>query len=143
MYRNTYHSDANKIDGCRVWARLTALVALMSLTTMALADTANGQPWGYDTAAGGCVVCHSLEEGGPFRVAPNLWGIIGAEKARDRSWYAYSPALIRLGGTWTAEDLNQYLADPDVFLPGTKKSIKVENDLEREQIIDFLSQLKD
>jgi len=143
MHRNALHSDTNNINKRQALVKTSALVLLMALTTGALADTANDQPWGYDTVAGRCVVCHSLEENGPFRVAPNLWGIVGAEKARDREWYAYSPALIRLGGTWTVEDLNEYLADADQFLPGTTKSIKVEDDEERAQIIDFLSQLKE
>jgi cytochrome c len=142
MHPNKLYSDTNNIRERHNLAR-AAVVLLLSMSSLALADTANGQPWGYDTPAGTCVVCHSLEEGGPFRVAPNLWGIVGAEKARDRAWYAYSPALIKLGGTWTIDELNAFLADPDSFLPGTKKSIKVEDDLEREQIIDFLSQLKD
>lgn len=143
MYHKAFHSNTNNIKKGHVLASSTALVLLMSLTTPVLADSANGQPWGYDTVAGRCVVCHSLEEAGPFRVAPNLWGIVGAEKARDRAWYAYSPALIKRGGTWTVEDLDAYLADADQFLPGTTKSIKVENEQEREQIIDFLSQLKE
>jgi cytochrome c len=142
MHPNTLYSDTNNIRDRHNLA-IAAVVLLMSMSTLALADTTNGQPWGYDTPAGRCVVCHSLEEGGPFRVAPNLWGIVGAEKARDRAWYAYSPALVKMGGTWTVGELNAFLADPDRFLPGTKKSIKVEDDLEREQIIDFLSQQKD
>lgn len=142
MHPNKLYSDTNNIRDRHNLAR-AAVVLLLSMSSLVLADTTNGQPWGYDTPAGTCVVCHSLEKGGPFRVAPNLWGIVGAEKARDRAWYAYSPALIKLGGTWTIGELNAFLADPDSFLPGTKKSIKVEDDLEREQIIDFLSQLKD
>jgi len=143
MHRNALHSDTNKISKLHLMAKISAWFLLMGFTTPALADTANDQPWGYDTVAGRCVVCHSLEKGGPFRVAPNLWGIVGAEKARYRSWYNYSPALIKMGGIWTIGDLNAFLADPDGFLPGTKKSIKVENAEEREQIIEFLSQLKD
>ncbi len=75
------------------------------------ADSFTPTPWGLDTVAGRCVVCHSLEKGGEFRVAPNLWGIVGAEKARDRAWYNYSPALIEMGGTWTVEDLDLFLAN--------------------------------
>jgi len=100
-------------------------------------------PWGYDSPAQRCVVCHSLEKGGPFRVAPNLWGIVGAEKARDRSWYAYSPALIRRGGTWTGEELEQYLEDASAFAPGSTKSIRVKDPGERQAIIDFLKTLSD
>ena len=99
--------------------------------------------WGYDGAAGRCVVCHSLEKDGPFRVAPNLWGIVGAEKARDRSWYSYSPALIEKGGDWSVDELDEYLANASQFVPGTTKSIKVQDPGERQEIIDYLNQLDD
>lgn len=123
---------------------LALLLALALAPGMACAaDTFTEQPWGADSAASRCVVCHSLEKGGPFRVAPNLWNIVGAEKARDRSWYAYSPALIKKGGTWTEEDLDSYLEDAAVFAPGSTKSIRVKSADERQAIIDFLGQLKD
>ena len=98
-------------------------------------------PWGVDTAAGECVVCHSLEAGGPFRVAPNLNGIVGAEKARARAWYTYSPALLTKGGTWTEADLDQFLADAGKFAPGSTKSIRVSDPEQRREIIDFLKTL--
>ena len=106
------------------------------------ADSFTPQPWGLDTAAGRCVVCHSLEQGGDFRVAPNLWEIYGAEKARDRDWYNYSPALIEKGGTWTSEDLDLYLTDAAAFAPGSTKSIRVKDPEERQEIIDFLADLQ-
>ncbi len=120
---------------------LTLFVLFFGLCGTVHSDSFTELPWGYDSAAGSCVVCHSLEEGGEFRVAPNLWDIVGDEKARDRTWYAYSPALIRKGGTWTVEELDDYLADANQFIPGTTKSIKVQNDEEREEIIELLSQL--
>jgi len=124
---------------------------LLAATAMLAASTAVGdsaadypdQPWGYDTPAAQCVVCHSLEKGGPFRVAPNLWQIVGAEKARDRDWYAYSPSLIEMGGTWTEEDLDRFLADASAFAPGSTKSIRVNDPEQRRQIIDFLKTLQD
>lgn len=101
------------------------------------------RPWGSDSAAGGCVVCHSLEKGGEFRVAPNLWNIVGSEKARDRDWYAYSPSLIRTGGNWTEDDLDRFLEDAEAFAPGSSKSIRVDDPEKRAEIIDFLASLKD
>ena len=100
-------------------------------------------PWGIDSPAGGCVVCHSLERGGPFRVAPNLWGIVGAQKARDQNWYAYSTALLKKGGVWTEKELDAFLTDANKFLPGTKKSIYVRDPAERQNIITFLKGLND
>ncbi len=100
------------------------------------------KPAGLDGPAGQCVVCHSVEKGGPMRVAPNLWGIVGAPKAREKG-YGYSAALASAGGVWTKEDLDRYLAAPDKFLPGTKKTISgLPNAKERAELITFLATLK-
>jgi len=128
-------------------AGLLSVGTLLALTLTASSASAEdgyaAQPWGADSPASRCVVCHSLEKGGPFRVAPNLWNIVGAEKARDRSWYAYSPALIRKGGTWTAEELDRYIEDAAAFAPGSTKSIRVKDPEERKATIEFLETLHD
>jgi len=80
------------------------------------------EPVGRGGPADECVVCHSIEKNGPFRSAPPLWGIVGAPKART-PWFGYSAALARKGGVWTSEELDQFLADPDAFLPGTSKTL--------------------
>ena len=129
------------------WIGLFSLVSLLALALATSSASAGDgyavQPWGADSPASRCVVCHSLEKGGPFRVAPNLWNIVGAEKARDRSWYAYSPALIRKGGTWTEEELDSYIEDAAAFAPGSTKSIRVKDAEERQAIIEFLATLRD
>ena len=98
--------------------------------------------WGADSPASGCVVCHSLERGGPFRVAPNLFGIYGADKARDREWYGYSVGLRTKGGTWTEEDLHAFLEDAGDFAPGSTKSIRMRDPEQRQAVIDYLKTLK-
>lgn len=120
---------------------LGTAAAATSAAWAASAGRIPGQPWGRGTAADSCVVCHSLERGGPFRVAPNLFGIVGAEKARDRDWYGYSLALRQKGGIWTEADLDQYLADASKFAPGTTKTIRINDAEERKQIIAFLKTL--
>jgi cytochrome c len=121
---------------------MATTILLLCAAPNLLADTFTDQPWGADSDASRCVVCHSLEKGGPFRVAPNLWGIVGAEKARDRAWFAYSPALIRKGGTWTPEELDAYIEDAAAFAPGSTKSIRVKDAAERQAIVDFLKTLQ-
>jgi len=123
------------------WICLLLPAVLFLTSQLAMADTFTERPWGYDSVAGDCVVCHSLEKGGPFRVAPNLWGIVGDEKARDRAWYNYSPALVRLGGNWSEEDLDLFLTDAAAFAPGSTKSIRVRDPEKRAEIIEFLSEL--
>ncbi len=93
------------------------------------------RPVGADGPLRRCVVCHSIEKGGPLRVAPPLYGIVGAPKARAH-WYAYSAALRKAGGVWTEDDLDKFLTSPSKFLPGTAKTlIGVSDPRERADII--------
>lgn len=67
-------------------------------------------------ASTGCNRCHTV---GPSDVGPRtvLWGIVGNDKAS--SWpIEHSEALRRVGGSWTYEDLNAWLADPGRLAPG-------------------------
>ncbi len=100
------------------------------------------KPAGWDGPAGSCVVCHNLEEGAPWRVAPSLWGVVGAPKASAKG-YGYSLALAQAGGTWTAKELDAYLTNPSKLLPGTSKTISVTDPEERARIVKFLGTLKD
>lgn len=101
------------------------------------------KPAGLDGPASQCVVCHSIEKNGPMRVAPNLWGIVGAPKARVKG-YGYSRALLEASGVWTEQELNEYLTAPGKFLPGTTKTLTgLPNPQERAQLIAFLATLKD
>jgi cytochrome c len=103
----------------------------------------SAEPAGLDSPASGCVVCHSIKKGGPLRVAPNLWGIVGDKKARF-SWYGYSQALAGAGGYWNRDDLDAYLADPNGYLPGTSKTlIGMDDPGQRSELIDFLATLRD
>ncbi len=79
-------------------------------------------PVGADGPLKECVVCHSVESDGPMRAAPPLHGIVGARKART-SWFGYSAALQKAGGTWTEADLDKFLTAPSKYLPGTSKTI--------------------
>ena len=92
-------------------------------------------PVGADGPLRECVVCHSIETGGPLRVGPPLHGIVGARKARA-DWYGYSPALRKAGGNWTEADLDKFLTSPSKFLPGTSKTlIGISDAKERADII--------
>lgn len=134
-----------------LWIRPIATIAIIGLSAEVylaapvLAEESSqyaAKPAGSDGPAGQCVVCHSLEKGAPWRVAPTLWGIVGAPKAGAKG-YGYSQALATAGGTWTVKDLDAYLANPGQFLPGTNKVVSVTDAGERARIIEFLGALKD
>lgn len=66
-----------------------------------------------------CAACHTLDEGGPNRVGPNLFGVFDREIA-SRDDFRYSNALTELEGHWTDEAIDQYLLSPRTYARGTK-----------------------
>lgn len=103
---------------------------------LAQADPAKGE-----RAFGKCKACHSIEEGGPNRVGPNLWNIVGAPKAHIGG-FSYSSTLAAMGaqgGTWGYEELNQFLLSPKDYVPGTKMSFAgLRSATERADVIAYL-----
>ena len=94
-------------------------------------------------AAKVCQTCHTFEKNGPNRVGPNLWGVVGDHKGEGRG-FNFSAAMKAKGGTWTDEDLNQFLANPKGFVPGTAMGFAgVSKDSERADIIAYLRSLSD
>lgn len=92
-------------------------------------------------ALSACVACHRVEVRGPERSAPSLVGLVGAPVARS-DWFGYSPALRRVGGTWTVEALDRYLADPVGAVPGTFKTLSpIRDEAARSEVIEALSRL--
>lgn len=87
------------------------------LPLLASADPAAGEALNR-----ACAACHSFEEGGPQKIGPNLWDIVGAPHAHIED-FAYSDALLAMADEpWTYEALNAFLASPRDYAPGTKMS---------------------
>ncbi|WP_296644032.1 c-type cytochrome [Roseinatronobacter sp.] len=85
-----------------------------------------------------CSTCHQYaterNAGGP-----HLVGIVGREVAAVDSW-RYSTALQEAGGIWTPERLEQWLTNPNEYIPGNRMAYPgVRDEQERIDIIGFLA----
>ncbi len=95
------------------------------------------------TAAKKCASCHTFDKGGPNRVGPNLFGIVGEPKGEGRG-FNFSAAMKAKGGTWTFDDLNKFLANPKGFVPGTAMGFAgISRDTERADLIAYLNSQSD
>jgi cytochrome c len=96
-----------------------------------------------EQAAKKCASCHTFNKGGPNRVGPNLWGVLGRDKA-GYPGFNYSAAMKNAKGAWTYEDLNKYLHNPKGFIPGNNMAFAgLTRDSERADVINYLHTLAD
>ena len=79
----------------------------------------SASPQEGEKVAKACIACHSFEKGGPNKVGPDLWGIVGRPKASHEG-FAYSDAMKKHGGEWTFADLAKFVHNPKGTVPGTK-----------------------
>lgn len=87
-----------------------------------------------------CAACHTLDEGGPNRVGPNLFGVFDRGVATLDN-YRYSKAMLAIGGTWTDEKINQYLLSPRTFARGTKMAFAgIRKTEDRQLLIEWLKE---
>lgn len=102
--------------------KLTAIGAAAAATFGSGALLAADPPAG-NAAAGKvvfakCAACHTVVAG-QNRLGPSLAGVIG-RKAGSVAGYNYSPVMKAANRTWTKAELDAYLANPRVRLPGVK-----------------------
>lgn len=87
-----------------------------------------------------CTSCHNVEEGGANGTGPNLWGVVGADKAAHAG-YSYSAALSGMEANWGYEELDAFLTKPSNYAPGTKMNfIGLKKAEDRAAVIEYLRQ---
>ena len=103
------------------------------------ADPAQGQ-----TIAKKCDACHNFEKGGPNKVGPNLWDIVGAKHAHKDD-YSYSDAIKGMADKeWSYAELDEFLTTPKAYAPGTKMTFPgLKKPEDRAAVIAYLRSLSD
>jgi len=106
---------------------------------LAKADAAKGQ--GLTKV---CQVCHSFDNGGPNKIGPNLWHVVGEPIGQGHAGYSFSDALEKhKNEKWDPDNLNQWLDNPQSFAPGTKMSFAgFPEARNRADVIKYLESLK-
>jgi len=131
-------------------AGIAAALALFSLglASPVLADGLEDAVAAADATAGQqvfrqCMSCHNAQEGGPNLVGPNLWGVVGRPIGSVAGFH-YSRTLAGADDTWTLENLNAFIENPQAARPGTSMPFAgVRNEEQRMNLLAYLSTLKD
>jgi cytochrome c len=106
---------------------------------LAKADPAEGA-----NVAKQCAACHTFDKGGANRIGPNLYGVIGSHPA-EVPGFTFSKALEGIKDkVWNYEELNEWLANPKAFAPGTKMTFAgLRKPEQRADVIAFLRSKSD
>jgi cytochrome c len=93
-----------------------------------------------------CLACHDFKKGGPNKIGPNLYGVVGRPIA-SHGGFDYSSAMKQYAekhGKWTYELLNRLVHDPRKDVPGTKMTFAgLDKVQERADLVAFLRSLAD
>ena len=91
-----------------------------------------------------CQVCHTFNKGDPNKIGPNLWDVVGGPIGEGHDGYSFSSALQSdKGQKWDPEKLNEWLANPQHFAPGTKMTFAgFPKAQDRADVIVYLQTLK-
>ncbi|MFC4294235.1 c-type cytochrome [Novosphingobium tardum] len=112
-----------------------AAAAVPLPTLLAAADPAKGQ-----AVFNKCTACHTIVQGGPNGIGPNLYGTVGEGIGQGKGGFAFSDALKSHGGNWTFENLDAWLTSPKKFANGTKMTFAgLSNAEDRANLIVYLN----
>src|SRR5262245_3936115 len=104
---------------------------------------ASASPERGETAAKKCQACHTFNKGEPNRVGPNLYGVVGRDRA-SAPGFNYSAAMKAKGGKWTVDELDHFLTNPRGFIPGTSMTFAgLPRGNERADVITYLNTKSD
>lgn len=86
-----------------------------------------------------CKTCHTIEQGGNNGTGPNLYNIMGGAKGQVAG-FGYSGALDRTEGTWSYENMDNWLRAPSQYATGTSMAFAgLRRDPQRASVLAYLA----
>ncbi len=87
-----------------------------------------------------CKACHKIDEG-VNATGPSLYGVVG-RPVGSMEGFKYSDAIANLGGNWEPERMNEFLAGPKAYAPGTKMTFSgLKKAADRANLIAYLASI--
>ncbi len=139
-------SQAPCTQGCKDAVVITARASALDVTPQSGAQVEGGNDQAL-VAAGEkvfrkCKACHQIGDGARNKTGPSLTGIVNAPVGASQG-FRYSDSMKaagRRGLVWTPKELAAFLANPKIYMKGTKMSyagLKKEDDVKA--LIAYLS----
>jgi cytochrome c len=123
--------------------RLFVLAALLGTSAASAGDVKGDAANGKELfVANGCVACHGLTQGDNSKVGPSLFGVVGRKAGTAPSLLGATENLKKYGVIWTAETLDEFLADPNSKVPGTPMAGVLTDPQQRADVIAYLHTLE-
>ncbi|MEO5867992.1 MAG: cytochrome c family protein [Sphingomonas sp.] len=89
-----------------------------------------------------CAACHTVDQGAPNGIGPNLYATVGEGVAEGKGGFAFSDALKAHGGKWDFDSLNAWLTNPRKFASGTKMTFAgLPDEKDRANVIVYLNSM--
>ena len=118
-----------------------AAIAAACLTLTSLAQAAPAATAGQTYFNQNCASCHTVDNKLSSRAGPGLFNVLN-RKAGAVPGYNYTDALSKAGAagkTWTREELDVFLRDPNKDVPGTSMPIGIADAKQRAAVIAYLA----
>jgi cytochrome c len=106
----------------------------ISLLFLGVATSQTAGQQSFEKRCGGC---HALDRD---KEGPRLSGVYG-RAAGSVSTFQYSAALQKSKLTWTGDNLDKWLTDPDKLVPNNDMTFSVPDSAERSAIIAYLKEI--
>jgi cytochrome c len=138
-------SEAPKVPAITLTALPSAAPAAVASNVLesivpliAGADVAKGEAFVQQQ----CSSCHTFNQGGANGVGPNLYGVLGAPMFAHAGFSYSDAAKGKAKGSWDYDNMNEWLASPAHFDPGTAMSFAgIKNTQTRADVVAYLRTL--